>query len=179
MKTCSKCGVRQPNSEFPYREGTRREGYCRECGAAEVNNSRAGQSPEALLERREREKSRRPAGWYEALPPEKKEERRNATRHYYDQNREKVLARVAARRAARRAAMGIKLKVIVWRDEVIDTLRKLQAEGLSASQIALHLNQAFEISLTRNAVIGKLHRMGLSSGKRPDAAEPRAQALAS
>ena len=177
MKTCSKCGVIQPNSEFPYREGTRREGYCRECGAAEVN--KPGQSPEPLLARREREKSRRPAGWYEALPPAKKEAWRNATRHYYNQNREMVLARLAARRAARRAAMGIKPKVIVWRGEVIDTLQKLHAEGLSASQIALHLNQAFEISLTRNAVIGKLHRMGLSSGKRPDAAEPRAQALAS
>jgi hypothetical protein len=159
MKTCSKCGVRQPNSEFPYREGTRRGGYCRGCSAG----------------------PRRPAGWYEALPPEKKEERRNATRHYYNQNREMVLARLAARRAARRrAAMGIKPTVSVWRDEVIDTLRKLQAEGLSALQIALQLNQAFEISVTRCAVIGKLHRMGLRSGKKPDAAEtePR-QALAS
>ena len=160
MKTCSECGGRQPNSEFPYREGTRRGGYCRECGAA---------------------RSRRyPAGWYEALPPEKKEERRNATRHYYYQNREMVLAGVAARRAARRAAMGIKPpKVSVWRDEVINTLRQLQAEGLSAAQVALLLNQAFEISVTRCAVIGKLHRMGLRSGKKPDATEPRARALAS
>jgi hypothetical protein len=83
-----------------------------------------------------------------------------------------VLARVASRRAARRAALGIKPpKVSVWRDEVINTLRTLQAEGLSAAQIALQLNQAFEISVTRCAVIGKLHRMGLSSGKKPDASE--------
>ena len=164
MKTCSECGVRQMNSEFPYREGTRRRGYCRMCAAAEGK----------------RERSRRPSGWYEALPPEKKEERRNATRHYYYQNREMVLARVAARRAARRAARGIKPpKVSVWRDEVIDTLRQLQTEGLSAAQIARQLNQAFEISVTRSAVIGKLHRMALSSGKKPDAAEPRARALAS
>ena len=161
MRTCSECGVRRPNSEFPYREGTRRGGYCRECAGAEQG-------------------SRRPAGWYEVLPPEKKEERRDATRHYYNQNREMVLARFAARRAARRAAMGIKPKVNVWRDAVMDTLRKLQAEGLSAAQIALHLNQAFEISVTRNAVIGKMHRMGLSSGKKPDATEIELrQALAS
>ena len=162
MRTCSECGVRRPNSEFPYREGTRRGEYCRECAAADKG-------------------SRRPAGWYEALPPEKKEERRDATRHYYNQNREMVLARLAARRAARRAALGIKPpKVSVWRDEVTDTLRKLQAEGLSAAQIALHLNQAFDISVTRNAVIGKLHRMGLSSGKQPDATEIELrQALAS
>ena len=157
MRTCIECGGRHPNSEFPYREGTRRGGYCRGCSA----------------------RPRRPAGWYEALPPEKKEERRDAARHYYNQNREMVLARFAARRAARRAAMGVKPKVNVWRDDVIETLRKLQAEALSAAQIALHLNHAFEISVTRNAVIGKLHRMGLSSGKKPDAAEPRAQTLAS
>ncbi len=24
MRTCKECGVRRPNSEFPYREGTRR-----------------------------------------------------------------------------------------------------------------------------------------------------------
>jgi GcrA cell cycle regulator len=90
-----------------------------------------------------------------------------------------VLARVAARRAARRAAIGIRPpKVSVWRDEVINTLRQLQAEGLSAAQIALQLNQAFEISVTRCAVIGKLHRMGLS-GKKPDAAESHARPLAS
>ena len=162
MKTCSQCGVRQPNSEFPYRDGTRRAGYCRGCSAAE------------------RESRRYPAGWYQALSPEKKEERRNATRHYYYQNREMVLAAVAARRAARRAAMGIKPpKVSVWRDEVIDKLRKLQAEGLSAAQIALQLHQAFGISVTRSAVLGKLHRMELSSGKKPDAAEPCGRALAS
>ncbi len=41
----------------------------------------------------------------------------------------------------RRSAYGV--------TSVIDTLRKLQAEGLSAAQIALHLNQAFDISVTR------------------------------
>ena len=44
-----------------------------------------------------------------------------------------------------------------WHDARVGTLRKLWAEGFSASQIAKQLGQT-----TRNAVIGKLHRMGLS-----------------
>lgn len=44
-----------------------------------------------------------------------------------------------------------------WTDERIDELRRLWAEGLSASQIANSLG-----GVTRNAVIGKIHRLGLS-----------------
>ena len=44
-----------------------------------------------------------------------------------------------------------------WTDERVDTLKKLWAEGLSASQIANRLG-----GVTRNAVIGKVHRLGLS-----------------
>ena len=44
-----------------------------------------------------------------------------------------------------------------WNDERVETLKKLWAEGLSASQIAGRLGQ-----VTRNAVIGKVHRLGLS-----------------
>ncbi|MEM7694924.1 MAG: GcrA family cell cycle regulator [Pseudomonadota bacterium] len=44
-----------------------------------------------------------------------------------------------------------------WTDERIDELRKLWAEGLSASQIATSLG-----GVSRNAVIGKIHRLGLS-----------------
>lgn len=44
-----------------------------------------------------------------------------------------------------------------WTDERVDTLRKLWTEGLSASQIAAELG-----GVTRNAVIGKVHRLGLS-----------------
>ena len=44
-----------------------------------------------------------------------------------------------------------------WTDERVDLLKKLWSEGLSASQIAGRLG-----SVTRNAVIGKVHRLGLS-----------------
>ncbi|PIR86534.1 GcrA cell cycle regulator, partial [Candidatus Kaiserbacteria bacterium CG10_big_fil_rev_8_21_14_0_10_43_70] len=46
---------------------------------------------------------------------------------------------------------------MAWTDERADMLKKLWAEGLSASQIANRLG-----SVTRNAVIGKVHRLGLS-----------------
>lgn len=45
-----------------------------------------------------------------------------------------------------------------WTDERVELLRKLWSEGLSASQIAAQLG-----SVTRNAVIGKVHRLKLSS----------------
>ena len=44
-----------------------------------------------------------------------------------------------------------------WNDERVELLKKLWSEGLSASQIAGRLG-----SVTRNAVIGKVHRLGLS-----------------
>ena len=44
----------------------------------------------------------------------------------------------------------------MWSQERIDTLRQLWLEGLSASQISKRLG-----NVTRNAVIGKVHRMGL------------------
>ena len=44
-----------------------------------------------------------------------------------------------------------------WTDERVEQLKKLWAEGLSASQIANRIG-----SITRNAVIGKVHRLGLS-----------------
>lgn len=44
-----------------------------------------------------------------------------------------------------------------WNDERVDLLKKLWSEGLSASQIANRLG-----GVTRNAVIGKVHRLGLS-----------------
>lgn len=44
-----------------------------------------------------------------------------------------------------------------WNDERVDLLKKLWSEGLSAAQIAGRLG-----GVTRNAVIGKVHRLGLS-----------------
>lgn len=44
-----------------------------------------------------------------------------------------------------------------WTDERVELLKKLWAEGLSASRIAAAIG-----GITRNAVIGKVHRLGLS-----------------
>ena len=56
-----------------------------------------------------------------------------------------------------------------WTDERVETLKKLWGDGLSASQIAAELG-----GITRNAVIGKVHRLGLSGrAKSPTSAAPR------
>jgi GcrA cell cycle regulator len=56
-----------------------------------------------------------------------------------------------------------------WTEERVELLKKLWADGLSASQIAAELG-----GITRNAVIGKVHRLGLSGrAKRPSSASPR------
>src|SRR5450432_3745973 len=56
-----------------------------------------------------------------------------------------------------------------WTDERVALLTKLWADGLSASQIAAELG-----GITRNAVIGKVHRLGLSGrAKSPSASAPR------
>ncbi len=47
---------------------------------------------------------------------------------------------------------------MTWTEERVELLKKLWAEGKSASQIAKELG-----SVTRNAVIGKVHRLGLSN----------------
>ena len=46
---------------------------------------------------------------------------------------------------------------MAWNDERVELLKKLWSDGLSASQIAGRLG-----GVTRNAVIGKVHRLGLS-----------------
>jgi GcrA cell cycle regulator len=60
-------------------------------------------------------------------------------------------------------------KAMGWTDERVELLKKLWADGLSASQIAAELG-----GITRNAVIGKVHRLGLSGrAKSPSSAAPR------
>ena len=49
-----------------------------------------------------------------------------------------------------------------WTDERVEQLKQLWTEGLSASQIARVLG-----GLTRNAVIGKVHRLGLAGRASP------------
>jgi GcrA cell cycle regulator len=53
-----------------------------------------------------------------------------------------------------------------WNPERVEQLRNFVVAGLTCSQIAA------EIGVTRNAVIGKIHRLGLSPG-RPAAAPAR------
>jgi GcrA cell cycle regulator len=56
-----------------------------------------------------------------------------------------------------------------WTADRVELLKKLWADGLSASQIANELG-----NVTRNAVIGKVHRLGLSGrAKSPSSAAPR------
>lgn len=50
-----------------------------------------------------------------------------------------------------------------WNDERVETLKRMWADGASASQIAKELGQ-----VTRNAVIGKVHRLGLSNRVGPN-----------
>jgi GcrA cell cycle regulator len=62
-----------------------------------------------------------------------------------------------------------------WTDERIEQLRTMWDKGMSASQIAEQLGGA----ITRNAVIGKAHRLGLKSRPSPVKADsPRASAAA-
>ena len=57
---------------------------------------------------------------------------------------------------------------MAWTDERVELLKKLWAEGLSASQIAGQLG-----GVTRNAVIGKVHRLNLSGRAKPASSGPR------
>lgn len=60
-----------------------------------------------------------------------------------------------------------------WTDERVTVLKKLWAEGHSASQIAKQLG-----GVTRNAVIGKVHRLGLSGRATPSRPVKRPPRLA-
>jgi GcrA cell cycle regulator len=56
-----------------------------------------------------------------------------------------------------------------WTTERVQQLQSCLTAGLTCSQIAA------EIGVTRNAVIGKINRLGMSSGKRPAALAKRMQ----
>mgnify|MGYP001182232300 CR=1 FL=1 len=56
---------------------------------------------------------------------------------------------------------------MTWTDERVELLKRLWSEGLSASQIAGELG-----GITRNAVIGKVHRLSLSGRARPASTAP-------
>jgi GcrA cell cycle regulator len=54
-----------------------------------------------------------------------------------------------------------------WTDERVEVLKKMWGEGQSASVIAKELG-----GVTRNAVIGKVHRLGLSNRVTSTTAKP-------
>lgn len=56
-----------------------------------------------------------------------------------------------------------------WTQDRIDRLRDLWREGQTADQIALDLANG----ISRSAVLGKVHRMGLSAGRASVKAKPR------
>ena len=58
-----------------------------------------------------------------------------------------------------------------WTDDRVEKLKTMWAEGQSASQIAKELG-----GVTRNAVIGKVHRLGLSNRAAAKTAAPAADA---
>ncbi len=62
----------------------------------------------------------------------------------------------ACRKKAHQLGLPI-FKSIPWDDALVETVTKLRNEGLSASQIAS------QVGLTRNAVIGKMNRIGVPS----------------
>jgi GcrA cell cycle regulator len=73
---------------------------------------------------------------------------------------------------------GAMTEKLPWTEARVEELRRLWTEGLSASQIARQLGAG----ATRNAVIGKLHRLGLSGRvmpARPATPRPRRQRMPS
>ena len=56
-----------------------------------------------------------------------------------------------------------------WTAERLELLNKLWGEGLSASQIAA------ELGVTRSAVLGKCHRLGLARKASTEVSSPRSQ----
>jgi hypothetical protein len=51
---------------------------------------------------------------------------------------------------------------VVWPSERVSLLKRLWADRLTAEQIARKLTRVFGDPITRNAVVGKLNRPGLS-----------------
>lgn len=59
------------------------------------------------------------------------------------------------------AALALRRGASPWTDERVATVERLWKDGQSATQISVEIGGA-----TRNAVIGKLHRLGLMRGDR-------------
>lgn len=70
---------------------------------------------------------------------------------------------VGSNRAVRRRNSSWDSGGYMWTDKAVEDLKTLWARGLSASQIAGQLG-----AVSRNAVIGKAHRLGLAGRARPE-----------
>lgn len=51
----------------------------------------------------------------------------------------------------------------IWSAEIVEELRQMRAAGHTALRAAAMLNRKYGLDITRNAVLGKWHRMGLSA----------------
>lgn len=54
--------------------------------------------------------------------------------------------------------------VTIWTDEACDLLRTMFKEGRTSGQMSARLAAELNIRVSRNAVVGKLHRLGLTLG---------------
>lgn len=52
---------------------------------------------------------------------------------------------------------------MTWTDEAVNALKQYWKDGLSASYIARNLSSQFKAEVSRNAVLGKVHRLRLES----------------
>nr|CAE30214.1 conserved unknown protein [Rhodopseudomonas palustris CGA009] len=94
---------------------------------------------------------------------------RRALRDSDSRDFDDLTAAVPRRPSAPAAGRDRTMTALTWTDERVEQLKKLWEGGLSASQIAAELG-----NVTRNAVIGKVHRLGLSGrAKSPTSAAPR------
>jgi GcrA cell cycle regulator len=57
------------------------------------------------------------------------------------------------------------VKTITWTEEMVSLLKENASQGLSASEIAAILKNQFHLPFTRNAVIGKAHRIKVKVGR--------------
>lgn len=63
-----------------------------------------------------------------------------------------------------------------WTPEKVDALRRMHAERFTFSQIASMISRDFGDHVSRNAVIGKASRIGLTGGKPKAPVKPRVKA---
>jgi GcrA cell cycle regulator len=97
----------------------------------------------------------------------------NAGSHFTRRARRRARRRILREAHCWKAKEVTNEQTMSWTDERVEQLRQHWIEGKSASQIAILLGHG----LTRNAVIGKVHRLGLAGRAKPTtsvAPRPRA-----